>query len=322
MQNKSTLKKHLEIISYIIQNTADQKHVSSTDITRNCHKIDPRTLRKIIEDFNNAQDDYYIQIFETKPLTFCINSDPFYDMYITRPLLDLIYSCNFFSKYTKENFKKTLIQLTHKDQRKYLEDKISILSDYNSVENDFLYEPLENILKSQVIRKTIDFNYRKPLPNGRDKEKHYSNMIPIDLNCDNNTFYLYCFDQIDKRIKTFRLSFIQNVRIANQDYTLDDKIISDYIDIIRKQSYSFNGNRDAMLTLAFDEDIYANIIDKFGITLNPIKCDDGKYIIEQKCNISNTFYSWIVGFGGKIKIISPQPEVEAFKKMLINQFIK
>lgn len=322
MRTKSTFKNHIKIVSFIIQNTTHEKTVSSIEITKNCCSIDVRTLRKIIEDFNEGQDDYYIQIFETKPLTFSLNSDPFHDMYITRPLLDLTYSCNFFSKDTKDNFRKTLIQLTHKDQRKYLEDKINILSDYNSVENDFLYIPLENILKSQIIKKTIDFKYKKPLPNGRYKNKDYNDMIPIDLNCDNNTFYLYCYDQTEKKIKTFRLSFIKDIHISNQTYFLNDKIISEYISMIRNQSYSFYGQQNVWLTISFEEEVYGNIVDKFGPSLNPIKSNDGRYEIKQKCNISDTFYSWIVGFGGKIKIISPQSEVEKFKKTLINNFIK
>lgn len=318
LENKSTFKKQLEIINYIIQNSTEDSPISFTDINNNINKIDSRTLKKIIKDFNDAQDEYRILIKKKKPLLFYLNSDQYHDMNITRLLLDLIYSNNFFSDQTKEAFKETLIQITHRDQRKYLVNKKNILSSNNSVENDFFYGPLENILKAQLINKTINFSYKKKYPNGSYDKKRYNDMVPIDFNCDNNTFYLYCFDQKEDRIKSFRLSFIKEVEITNNDYNLDDKIISNYANIIRNQSYSYNSEHNALLTLAFEEEIYSNVIDKFGSSSNPIKCDDGRYKIEQKCNISNTFYGWIVGFGGKIEIIAPKSEVDNFKMALTN----
>ena len=67
------------------------------------------------------------------------------------------------------------------------------------------------------------------------------------------------------------------------------------------------------------------MIDKFGIQISTnteIK-DKNKYQVTiYNCPISHTFYGWLVGFNGLIKIIEPKREVDKFQDYLIKNYIK
>lgn len=61
-----------------------------------------------------------------------------------------------------------------------------------------------------------------------------------------------------------------------------------------------------------------NIIDRFGDKVNVISNDKETFIVSVTVNVSSTFFGWVLGFGGGIRIINPQDIIETYK----NTFIK
>lgn len=61
------------------------------------------------------------------------------------------------------------------------------------------------------------------------------------------------------------------------------------------------------------------IIDRFGKDVQTEICDDG-FVAEVKVSVSPTFFGWIFGFDGKIKISSPQDVLNDYKNSLNKAF--
>lgn len=57
------------------------------------------------------------------------------------------------------------------------------------------------------------------------------------------------------------------------------------------------------------------MIVRFGEDLTIIK-KQNSFEIHQRVMVSSQFYSWVFGFGGKMRILSPAPVVEGFRKHL------
>ena len=58
-------------------------------------------------------------------------------------------------------------------------------------------------------------------------------------------------------------------------------------------------------------------IDRFGThDVLYTKYDDKHFIAAVNVSVSPQFYGWLCGFGNKVKILSPSPIVEEFKKHL------
>ena len=71
------------------------------------------------------------------------------------------------------------------------------------------------------------------------------------------------------------------------------------------------------IELDFDESVYPNMIDKFGKNIHPYKVNDRIYRVQVKYTINSTFYSWIIGFGGKIRIAGNEKQKEEFRQFLM-----
>ena len=60
------------------------------------------------------------------------------------------------------------------------------------------------------------------------------------------------------------------------------------------------------------------LIDKFGSDFETVVVDDEHFKATVRVCTSTTFYSWMFGFNGKIKVEGPQHVAEAYKEMLVN----
>ena len=73
--------------------------------------------------------------------------------------------------------------------------------------------------------------------------------------------------------------------------------------------------------LKCDNELMKNIIDRFGDKVNVISNDKETFIVSVTVNVSSTFFGWVLGFGGGIRIINPQDIIETYKKHLLNQLM-
>ena len=60
--------------------------------------------------------------------------------------------------------------------------------------------------------------------------------------------------------------------------------------------------------LKCEADMMKVIVDRFGADVHTESLDNG-FIAEVNVSVSPTFFGWVFGFAGKIKIVSPQSVV-------------
>ena len=65
-----------------------------------------------------------------------------------------------------------------------------------------------------------------------------------------------------------------------------------------------------------DNDVMDAIIDRFGEDVKIYANDMTSFRILADVAVSHIFYSWVFGFGGKVKIKSPQEVKDAYANML------
>lgn len=59
-----------------------------------------------------------------------------------------------------------------------------------------------------------------------------------------------------------------------------------------------------------------SVLDKFGISTQILNKTEATFDINVEVAITNIFFCWVFGFGGKVKIKSPENVKEKFKNML------
>ena len=87
--------------------------------------------------------------------------------------------------------------------------------------------------------------------------------------------------------------------------------ISDYS---HKVFEMFNGE-DVAVKLQCKDNLMKYVIDRFGDRFPFELGDDGTFTCEVNVRLSPTFYGWVFGFGGDIRILSPEEAVNNIVKM-------
>lgn len=76
------------------------------------------------------------------------------------------------------------------------------------------------------------------------------------------------------------------------------------------------GGETQKVTLLFEPCILSDMFDRFGDDIRIKKADDNTFSVDVTVQISKTFFAWIVGTQGKVKIKSPRKVVDEFKMPL------
>ena len=64
--------------------------------------------------------------------------------------------------------------------------------------------------------------------------------------------------------------------------------------------------------LKCDSDMMKVIIDRFGTEVDTAVYENSGFFADLKVSVSPTFFSWLFGFGGKIRIVSSETVVNAY----------
>ena len=69
--------------------------------------------------------------------------------------------------------------------------------------------------------------------------------------------------------------------------------------------------------LICENSVMKSIIDRFGGTIRTTSLDDNHFQVKVKVCVGPTFYRWVFGFGGKIRIAGPAEIKGQYKEMLV-----
>lgn len=318
--------KFLAFIDIIIKNSDEKKPISVAEVQNKLYQLpydfnmDFRQMKLFTKYYNDFyEDDIIMMEKKGRNIYFYYNSS-FLDTMEAKAIVDLVYSSDFFTQQTKENYKKRIKNMFSIHFQSYFNKILNPKIEKNQNDNVF-YKELEVITQAIYQHKKIKFIYEKPSLTKQTKKQQI--LAPIDTVFSNNCYYLLCqgnrnsYDCIP-----YRMDYIKNVEIIEDSsfYFQSDELQS-FHDKLIHMTYMYTEGNEEYIELDFDESVYSNIIDKFGKNIKPYPINDHLYRIQVKHTINSTFYSWIIGFGGKIQISGNKEQIDSFKQFLQNNFI-
>ena len=141
------------------------------------------------------------------------------------------------------------------------------------------------------------------------------NVSPKALIWSNDNYYLVGFDEEAGIIKNFRVDKMYKTQILPEEASINSDIYrlnpADY----SKKSFSMYGGEEELVTLEAREELAGVVIDRFGTQSAFIRTDFG-FRFSVRVIVSPTFYAWVMGFGGDMRIIEPERTVEGMMAML------
>lgn len=127
-----------------------------------------------------------------------------------------------------------------------------------------------------------------------------------------DNYYLLCFSNGHNNLVTYRLDKMENVMTENEEREDHAEYTLFNTEEYRKQVFSMFGGSVHTVTLSFTKDILSDMYDRFGDDIRIHKVNDDVFTVDVNVQVSKTFFAWVVGTQGKVKIKSPCCVLEEF----------
>lgn len=178
--------------------------------------------------------------------------------------------------------------------------------DFNSWQNNKIYEKIFNEIKSAILSKNIlEFSYFG------SNEETYRKVKPVRLLFKGQDRYLYAFCLLRNDFRYFKLSRIKKLK------TLPVIFEDDFEDVILKKEMRYENT--VHIKVKFDRKVAFRVYDELGE--NIMEDEDGNLYAEMEIPNDYNLYGYIFSFGENVEVLEPK-EIRIKIKKIINEMSK
>lgn len=184
-------------------------------------------------------------------------------------------------------------------------------------DNERIYIVVDVINEAINSGKKISFPYFQYNISKHQELKHNGEsyvLSPLHLVWNGDYYYVVGVAE-DNSLRNFRVDRIAKCPMLLEDDSIqapEDFDIDDYINTTFRM---FNAEHTDVELLC-DNDVIDSIIDRFGTDIEITAVATENFKITVNVATSHIFYSWIFGFGGKVKILGPEKAKDEYFDMV------
>lgn len=328
MESKNNTKIKLVKLLEILRRDTDEDNPLTTPeliekLAQEGVSCDRRTLYADIKTLNDNGFEVFTIVAPGKPTGYYVE-DRSFDLPELRILMDAVTAASFITD------KKTTVLL----------DKIADLAgshraellinnqiEYNTTKhsNEVIFYNIDEIERAITRGKKVAFSYYDYDENlervfRKGGKKYYVNPISMVYTMDN--YYFVCYDDFHPSINHYRIDRMTDVFVTRHDMLKTDFSESFNLKKHHKQVFGMFTGREETVTIEFDNGLIDAVVDKFGEKIKLKKLGD-KVSLTETVQISTQFFSWVCGFGARMKVVAPETlkkEVKDYVETLKNLY--
>ena len=223
-----------------------------------------------------------------------------------RLLVDAVQSSRFITRKKSEELIGKLRSLASRYESAALSHTVSVAGRIKTM-NESIYRNVDAIGGAIERKKKIQFRYFEWDENGEKKMRRdgaFYTVSPFFLIWDNENYYLIAVEEESGEKRHFRVDKMLNIE------TLPDKREGEalFADLsaaaYEKKTFGMFGGREERVTLRWDKSLSGVFYDRFGKEI-PVRRDKDGFISSHSVMVSPVFYSFLMGFGNGVEILSP-----------------
>ncbi len=243
--------------------------------------------------------------------------DRTFDVVELKLLIDAVVSSKFITKAKSEELAAKLSALAGGYRSAELKRNVSCEGRIKPG-NERIYLIVDTINEAINQNKKISFQYfkynvRKEKKLKKDGEAFV--ITPLHLIWNGDYYYMIGVYDYKQRLGSFRVDRIAKCPTILSDEGTpapEDFDLNTYLNTTFRM---YNSNHSSV-ELVCDNDVMDAIIDRFGEDVTTYANDMTSFRVVADVAVSHVFYSWVFGFGGKVKIKGPEEVKEAYANML------
>lgn len=139
---------------------------------------------------------------------------------------------------------------------------------------------------------------------------------PFLLSWEDENYYLIAFDSKSASLRHYRVDKMTDVTVTDEPREAEETFEKLDPGLYARGVFGMFGGESQSVLLRCEESVAGAMLDKFGKD-TPFIADEEKGFFRLSINasVSPQFYAWVFGFGGKVRILSPDAVKEGLCRM-------
>ncbi|MCI8348537.1 MAG: WYL domain-containing protein [Firmicutes bacterium] len=319
MAKSSNQKLKVLYLLNIMKELTDENHgLTIMQILEELQKYGIRAERKSIYGDFEALRDFGLTIEKRtgKNVTYHLAERDF-ELPELKLLVDAVQSSKFITHKKSSTLIKKIEGLTSKYEAQQLQRQVFVANRIKTM-NESIYYVIDEIHRAISDDKKISFKYFEW---NMKKERQYKRngkiymVSPWALTWDDENYYMIAFDDESSIIKHYRVDKMHGLKITDKPRMGAELFENFDMALYSKKTFGMYGGRDEQVTLRCKDKMAGVIIDRFGQDVIMYEVDKEQFEVSARVSVSPLFLTWIMNFGGDIKILSPQSVIDDYVKL-------
>ncbi len=310
--------KLFRILELMMQRTDEEHGITVNELIEALNSYGIKAERKsIYDDFLVLEElGYPVRKLAGRPPSYTLDERVF-ELAELKLLVDAVEASKFITaKKSRELIEKLQIFAgAHKarelSRQVYVEDRVKTANSSTLYTVDAIHSAINSNRQLEFKYFEYDGKKNKVYRHGGQ----FYTVSPCALVWNDANYYLVAYDERVGIVKNFRVDKMTGTRVTeNSRSSIDDVREFNAADYSMK-IFGMYGGKEELVTLEFDESLAGVVVDRFGIEPVFIKTEMG-FKISLRVMVSPTFFAWMLSFGEKARIISPEPVRREFLEIL------
>ena len=314
------------LMKIMLEKTDDEHSLTMPQIVEELEKYDVTAERKsIYTDFQDMTEKFGVEIIKEQ-----IGRETYYhvgarefELAEVKLLIDAIQSSKFITQTKSRELITKIKSFVSEHQAKQLQRQVYI-NDRVKTMNESVYYNVDDIHTAINQNKKIRFKYFKWDINTKLVPRHNGDWFivsPWALTWDDENYYMVAFDDLDSKIKHYRVDKMMHISIEEEKRSGRDVFQNFDMAEYSKATFGMYQGQKAKVKIQFANYMCGVFIDRFGkdISFRPIDDEHSEFHVD--VNVSPQFFGWIFSLGKDVKVTGPSEVVERMK-VLAREFLE
>ena len=308
--------KLLYLMRILLEKTDEEHTITVSEM------IEELARRGISAERKSIYDDLeYLRLFgldictiKTKNFGYFIGSREF-ELPELKLLVDSVQASKFITKKKSLELISKIEKLTSFENAKKLHRQVFVADRVKTL-NEKIYYNVDKLHDAIAANKQVTFKYfsidvNKKKVYRKDGKKYRE--TPVSLSWDDENYYLITYKPKYESFAHYRVDKMDYIEITEDDRILPKKKFN--LSSYAKSVFSMFGGEETSVSIEFENELSGVVFDRFGLDIPVAKSDDSHFICTLKVAVSPLFLSWVMSFGDKARIVSPQSVIDELLKL-------
>lgn len=308
----------LIMLKELLQKTDEDHTLNAAELIRILEKYGYNADRRTIYSNVEILSDFGIDVQKKADAPGYFIASREFELPELKLLVDAVQASKFITEKKSEELIGKLMKLTNEQKASELNRSVYIRNRMKSG-NEKVYYNVDDLHNAMNLDRQIAFQYGEWNTAKRLVAKRGGKIYrvsPWSLTWNDENYYLIAYDEIDSRIKHFRVDKMIRIELKEERRSGREQFRDFDLAAFAKKTFGMYGGADADVTLRCEKQLAGVLIDRFGKDIMIVP--DGKNHIRthMPVSVSPQFFGWVTGLGNGIEIVSPEHVRQEYREFL------